>query len=188
MTLRSATLIAACMIAASIGSASCRRDAARASGTASDTVAAAASGAETFFRYGLVPIGSTRAQLEKLFGAPDSVTARAVKNRHVATETDSVLVVYFHGLEVELYRVTASGNEFPSRVRVSDNRYIVGTAPIRIGLAEADVATVMGPPGESSGNILVYKCDTCSELGNERIEVQVDAGLVSAVTIYYSFD
>jgi hypothetical protein len=155
---------------------------------ASDSIAPAASGAETFYRYGLTGVGTTRAELASALGDPDSTTSRAVKNVHDQTQTDSVLVVHYPGLAMEIYRVSANGNELTSSVRVTDNRFIQETAPVRIGMSQTDLLSLMGPATESGAGVLSYACTTCTQLGNERVDVMVANGRVSAVTIFYSID
>ncbi len=153
-----------------------------------DSVGPAASGAETFYRYGLAGVGHTREELQATLGAPDSVTSQPLQNRHDKTLTDSLIVVHYPGLSVELYRVSANGNELLSAVRVSDNRYIEETAPIRIGMSQPDVRSLMGPADDSTNGVLSYVCTTCTELGHERIEVQLSGSRVAAVTIVHSID
>jgi hypothetical protein len=157
-------------------------------GTPSDTLAPAASGAETFFRYGLLGVEPSRQALQDSLGAPDSVVARAIQNRHVPTQTDSLVVAYYPGLAFESYRVRANGRELPSFLRVSDNRYIAEDAPVRIGMSADDVRMLMGPPDGTSGDTLSWTCSTCTELGNEHVGVLVGSGGVKSVTIYYSID
>jgi hypothetical protein len=171
-----------------LAGAGCNRTAPPPVDAAADSLGAAASGAETFFRYGLVQTGGTRAALQAKLGDPDSITARPVQNRHDSTQTDSVLVAHYPGLAVEIYRVTNGGRELTSSVRITDNRYIEASSPIRIGLTQDDIANVMGPPTERTGETLVYACPTCTELGNERIEVTLADGRIAAITIFYSID
>jgi hypothetical protein len=180
-------LASMCMVALTIVSAACRRDTPRVANSA-DTVAAAASGAETFYRYGLTDIGKTREELQKRFGKPDSVVARAVQNLHVASQTDSLITIYYPGIVAEIYRVSGGDREFPASIRVSDNTFIHETAPIRIGVPESDLDNIMGPPAERGDNTVTYLCDTCTALGNERIAVHFANGRVAAVTIFYSYD
>jgi hypothetical protein len=172
-----------------LSGAACRRNAPVAATNPSDTLAAAASGAETFYRYGLTDIGHTRDDLLKQFGKPDSVQAAGVQNRHVTSQTDSLITMFYPGLAVQLYRVMGeTRREFPSFVRISDNTFIHETAPIRIGVAESDLTDVMGPPSDRADGVLSYVCDTCTEIGNERIEVRIADGKVASVTIFYSYD
>jgi hypothetical protein len=156
--------------------------------TTADTIGAAASGAETFFRYGLIDLGHTREELQAKLGAPDSVSSRPFQNRHDKTQTDSVLTIHYPGLAAEIYRVSANGKELTVSVRVSDNRYIEPTAPVRIGMSQADVRTLMGAADDSSGGVLSYACATCTALGNERIEVRLSGSRVAAVTVFHSID
>jgi hypothetical protein len=176
---------AACVVALT---PACRRDAPHTVSTTSDSVKPSDSGAETFFRYGLKGVGHTRAELADSLGAPDSVTARAVKNRHVPEQTDSIITLHYPGLDAEIYRVSADGNELLASVTVRDNRYIQETAPVRIGMSSGDLENVMGQPTDSVNDAFSYVCTTCTAMGNERIEVKMSGDHVAAVTIFYSYD
>ena len=170
--------------------AGCDRFGARPAGTAADTLntAGAASGAESFFRAGMVKLDATRAGLRAQLGAPDSAVVTAVKNRHDPAVTDSIAVIHYPGLAVELYLATLSDAELTSSIRLMDNRYIEATAPVRIGMAASDLADVLGTPTETDGAVQIYLCDTCTELGNDQLLVDTTGGRVSAITLQYSID
>jgi hypothetical protein len=153
-----------------------------------DSPAAAASGAETFYTSGLKGISTDLAIIHEDFGDPDSVKVRAVKNRHVPTQTDSIITRHYKGFDVVVYRIGADGKELLSSIRVMDNKYIDGASPIRVGISEDDLDFVMGPPAERNDSVFTYACTTCSQLGNDHIEVRRSGGLVTAVTIFYPID
>lgn len=156
--------------------------------TSSDADGATQSAAETFYKAGLSGISTDLANIREDFGDGDSIKARAVQNRHVPTQTDSVITRHYKGFDVVIYRISTDGKELLSSIRVMDNKYISAAAPVRVGMAAADLAVVMGAPTESNDSVFTYTCTTCSELGNEHIEVRWTQGLVTAVTIFYPID
>lgn len=184
-----ATRLVVCAIAAFAIAAGCKRDnTSNSRATASDTVAAAASGAETFFRFGLTGVAHSRQALHDSLGAPDSVSSKPVTNRHDKSQTDSIITLHYPGLDADIYHVTSNGNEFLFTLTVKDAKYIAANAPITIGMAASDLQDVMGTPTDSTGGVYAYLCATCTALGSERIEVHTAAGKVAAITIVYSFD
>jgi hypothetical protein len=166
----------------------CRRERVPRTAAASDTVTAAASGAETFFRYGLTGVAHSRQALRDSLGAPDSISSKPVVNRHDKSQTDSIITLHYPDLDADIYHVSANGNEFLFSLSVRNAKYIAPNAPISIGMSASDLQDVMGTPTDSAGGVLTYLCATCTTLGTERIEVKTTGGKVSAVTIFYSFD
>ncbi|HEX6693104.1 MAG TPA: hypothetical protein VF035_00200 [Longimicrobiales bacterium] len=183
--MRRACIAGLCVLLA----AGCERVSGRPATTA-DTLntAAAASGAEAFFRGGMVRLDATRGGLRRQLGAPDSAVVTAVKNRHDPAVTDSIAVVHYPGLAVELYLATLGDAELTSSIRLTDNRYIVATAPVRIGMPASDLESILGTPTETDGSVQIYLCDTCTELGNDQLLVDTTGGRVSAITLQYSID
>ena len=167
--------------------AACSRGDTSATATTTD-LTPAASGAETFFRDGLMGLEISRRNLRAKLGEPDSTSARPIQNRHDAAVTDSIIDIHYPGLSAEIYLATFNGNELTVFVTVTDNRYIAADAPVRIGMLESELPTVMGAASETNGSTLTYACDTCTALGNERVDVRVANGRVAAITVVHSID
>lgn len=178
----------ALLATALVGGACGRGDLGANAAASTDSGGTAQSGAESFYKTGLAGISTDLAIIHEDFGDPDSTHVTAVKNRHVPTQTDSLITRHYKGFDVVVYRISTDGKELLSAVRVMDNKYINASSPIRVGIAEDDLAMVMGTPTESNDTIHTYVCATCTQLGNDRIELRRRQGLITAITIFYPID
>jgi hypothetical protein len=55
-------------------------------------------------------------------------------------------------------------------------------------MPESELPNVMGAATDTDGDKLIYNCDTCTELGNERIVVRIASGRVAAIPVFHSID
>lgn len=104
---------------------------------------------------------TTRAALEAAYGPPDSMSAETEPNRHVPDATDSLFVVHYPGLTVEIRR-PPSGDDLTSHAAIRDNRYLARAA-VGIGARADRVVSVLGEPRTRSEDRLVYDCGPHTE-------------------------
>ena len=97
-----------------------------------------------------------RAELHEAFGAPDSVRAWTEANRHVPDVLDSLFVVHYAGLQLEIRR-PHGGLDMADLALVSDNRYLA-RGGIGIGAPAERVVAVLGEPAERTPDRLRYEC------------------------------
>jgi hypothetical protein len=112
---------------------------------------------EEFVRAGLIPPGSTRAELAEGLGSPDSIDFEVVPNRHVPGAMDTLFTVHYPELVAGIHR-PGPGGELLSSFEVSANRHL--RYPI-IGAPGATVEAAFGPPDERTDSTLTYRCTTC---------------------------
>lgn len=126
---------------------------------------------------------AARADLRATLGAPDSVTAEVIPNRHVPGVMDTIYAMHYPDLLARFHH-PGGGGDLLSMVQVSDNRHL------RYPVMGADVATLdsaFGPPDEASDSSLTYYCTTC-EAGNGPVEIIVREGQVRRVRFNYYVD
>ena len=86
--------------------------------------------------------------------APRRQSARAVANRHVEGQVDSVVTRVYDGLVLEAYVVTG-GRTFIRRVDVDEASY--GTSDgVSVGESRADLEEVLGVPTREDGETVTY--------------------------------
>jgi len=143
---------------------------------------------EAVFRYGPVKLGRTRAELRRVLGAADSVVTTPVVNRHDPAVTDSVLVVHYPQLAIELYRASYDGRELLAGVRIADDRYLRPESPLRLGMTENEVRLLLGEPTSAGDGVLRYACTSCNAAGYDVLELQLADGLLQLITLRYWID
>lgn len=126
---------------------------------------------------------TTRAALEAAYGPPDSVAAETEPNRHIPDATDSLFVVRYPGLTVEIRR-PPSGEDLTSHAAIRDNRYLAHPA-VGIGAPADRVASVLGEPGTRSEDRLVYDCGPHVE---QPVTFWLSDGTVERIEISYYVD
>ncbi|MGH7481165.1 MAG: hypothetical protein ACRELV_03350, partial [Longimicrobiales bacterium] len=140
---------------------------------------------DTFVLTGLRPIGRTRGEIIDRAGRPDSVRVRAVPNRHVEGQIDTVATLYYPELRAELY-VISGGRELLMSVLVRDDRWLASDR-IRIGMPWRRVPELLGPPLDTQNGRPAYWCAGC--LGAEDpVLFHVEDGVVRAVEFTYYVD
>lgn len=181
-----AVLSAACSADESVRQPAAETSAGSAAAAASGTAARAAPYLrDHFVLHALQPIGWSRADFLRTLGAPDSITAETVFNRHDDTRTDTTFVLYHAGLRASIYAVTG-GNEMLSELVVSDNRYLRDTG-VRIGQSWDEVQAWIGPPQATTELGHQYDCRTCEGAENP-VFIVVDNGVVAAIRFTYYVD
>ncbi|HSJ15520.1 MAG TPA: hypothetical protein VK939_13945 [Longimicrobiales bacterium] len=161
-------------------SAGCARD-------ASDDASgqAAASGVEAFFRYGMVPLGPSRAEFRAQLGAPVRVAARARPNLHDASATDTVVTLYYPELEADILRSGFDGRELLAGLRIASDRYLLPESPLRLDAPLDELLLILGPADATEDGDLVYRCTTCSFGGNDELRLEIDGDALRTIVVHY---
>ena len=124
-----------------------------------------------------------RAGLRTAFGAPDSVVAHAVPNRHVPGVIDTLFTLRYPGLTVEIHK-PGEGHDLAAGVTVEDNRYIAFPR-IGIGAPADSVTALLGAPTSRKAQSLIYDC---GEEVNQPVTFEVQNGRVQRIVISYYVD
>lgn len=127
---------------------------------------------------------TTRAGMRERLGPPDSTRSDPTANRHIAGQTDTIVTVYYPGLAVELYRVTA-GTELIQRVDVEDNRWLRYSPGI--GADTDELPITFGAPVERTDSTLAFVCRACSPVA-EPITFHFANGRVRWIRFAYYVD
>lgn len=130
----------------------------------------------------MVPLGESSEEMRHRLGAPDSVIAVPVDNRHVPHQVDTVATLHWEGLEASFYRVTG-GKELLEAIEVRNNRFLRGDG-IRIGMPWEDARREAGPPDLVREGRYGYVCGACRGVP-EPVWLVVEAGIVRA--LYFAF-
>ena len=133
--------------------------------------------------WSILAVRPTRDGLRARFGAPVAVDARAVENRHVAGQIDTVLTVRYDGLHSEIYAVTG-GRELPDHVLVTDGRFLAVPA-LGPGAPAERVTRALGEPTRRTPTSLVYECGEDVE---EPVTFHLRGGAVERIEIDYYVD
>lgn len=88
--------------------------------------------------------------------APASRAVEAVENRHDPAVTDTVRILRWPGLTVEVYHATTSGREMIRSVEVTGEDYRTGRG-LRVGMSRSDVAGIVGSPVRTRDGGVVYE-------------------------------
>ena len=125
---------------------------------------------DRFLIFGLKRIGSTRADISKTLGPPDSVRSTGVENRHVPGQIDSVHHVYYRYAEIGFYAMPTG--EMITDVKVKSNRLLrLPTFQIGMPLTSKEVR---------------HSCGVCEV--EHGLVVEGDGARVSSVTFTYYVD
>jgi hypothetical protein len=125
----------------------------------------------------------SRLEVASRFGQPDSMTSHSVINRHIPSQTDSIVDLFYPGLHLTYYVVGANKKEFLQKAVVSDNRYLK-YSQFGIGTAEISVLRFLGEPSERESGKYRYDCARC--IGAESpMYFYFDRGKVARIE--YSF-
>ena len=105
-------------------------------------------------------VSDSRLEVAARFGQPDSMRSRAVINRHIPSQTDSIVDLFYLGLHLTYYVVGAGKKEFLQTAVVSDNRYLK-YPQFAIGTSEVAVLRFLGEPSEREPGKYRYDCARC---------------------------
>ncbi len=126
---------------------------------------------------------TTRAAMAAAYGPPDSVDADTEPNRHIPEATDSLFVVQYPGMVVQIRR-PPSGDDLTSHVSILDNRYL-SEPSVGIGAPADRVMSVLGEPGSRGEDRLVYDCGPHTE---QPVTFWLADGTVERIEISYYVD
>lgn len=138
---------------------------------------------EEFVLRGLRTTADTRASLAEALGAPDSIEAEAVPNRHNPGITDTLLTVHYPELVAHIHR-PGGGGELLSSVQVSSNRHLRYDV---IGRSRATIEEAFGVPDERSDSTVTYYCRSC-EASENPVELSFRNGRVQRIRFNYYVD
>lgn len=179
------TTLAAVVLAASVATVACDREAVEEEPPAAPLHVAADSGIAAFLAHGPVELGQTREALRGQFGEPDSATARTTENRHDPTVTDTVATLYWPGLTAEVHVAGYDGKEILSSLVLADERFLQSSSPVRLGDPADAVRAEFGEPDGAGDDYLEYICDDCLAAGHEAVRFVLTRAVVSRVEIRY---
>jgi hypothetical protein len=145
-------------------------------------------GVAVFFERGPVETGTSRAEIASRLGEPDSVTVRTVSNRHDPAMTDSIITLYYAGLEAEVHIAGYDGKEMLAALAISSNRYLQESAVVRIGDDGAAIRAALGEPDDASDERLLYICDDCLAAGQEAVRFVMRNDAVARIELRYWVD
>lgn len=154
---------------------------------ANDTARPSASTADTLSCAGLhvriLRIAPTRAAFLAEFGTPDSVTRSTEPNRHVPDAVDSLFIVFYPGLVMNI-RAPQHGRDMATGVTIQDNRYLA-YPEIGVTTSAARVTAILGEPTRRRDDLLIYDCDTVVE---QPVAFRIEDGRVASIDISYYVD
>ena len=152
-----------------------------------DTARAPSSGADTISCAGLhdriLRVPPTRAAFLSEFGTPDSVTGSSEPNRHVPDAVDSLFVVFYPGLVMNI-RTPPNGRDMATGLTIRDNRYLA-YPDIGMGTPAARVTATLGTPTRRRDDMLIYDCDAVVE---QPVSFRIVDGRVARIEIAYYVD
>lgn len=125
----------------------------------------------------------SRLEVAGRFGQPDSMTSRSVMNRHIPSQADSIVDLFYPGLHLTYYVVGEGKKEFLQTAVVSDNRYLK-YPQVGIGTAEEAVLRLLGEPSEREPGKYRYDCARCIG-ADSPVYLYFDRGKVQRIE--YSF-
>jgi hypothetical protein len=152
-------------------------DTARLGGSASDTISCAG------LHDRILRVPPTRAALLAQFGIPDSVTGSIEPNRHVPDAVDSLFVVFYPGLVINI-RAPQGGRDMAVGVTIQDNRYLA-YPDIGMETSAARVTATLGAPTRRRDDVLIYDCDAVVE---QPVAFRIVDGRVARIDISYYVD
>jgi hypothetical protein len=131
----------------------------------------------------ILKVPATRQAFSAEFGRPDSVISSVEPNRHVPDAVDSLFVVHYPGLVMDI-RTPEGARDMAAHVRVDDNRYLAYPA-IGIGATAERIEEVLGEPRERGDGYLTYQCGIGAE---QPVRFSISDGRVTAIDIAYYVD
>lgn len=133
--------------------------------------------------YSLVDAELSRAGFVSRFGAPDSVQAFTEPNRHVEGVVDSLFIVFYPGLVLDI-RKPEGAADLVAGVSLTDNRYVTDPR-IGIGRPADSITEALGRPWEITGETLVYNCGVGAD---QPVTFHFRDGRVTRISIEYYVD
>jgi hypothetical protein len=124
----------------------------------------------------------TRAALRAAFGEPDSVRGWTEPNRHIPDVVDSLFVVSYDGLRLEL-RKPPGGGDMADLAVVTDGRFLA-RAGLGPGAPAERIVSVLGEPRERGADALRYDCGDVSA----PVTFRLAGGTVRVVELDYYLD
>jgi hypothetical protein len=131
----------------------------------------------------LLRVPPTRLAFLAEFGTPDSVTGSIEPNRHVPDAVDSLFVVFYPGLVMNI-RTPQGGRDMATGVTIQDNRYLA-YPDIGMETPAARVTATLGAPTRRRDDLLIYDCDTVVE---QPVAFRIADGRVARIDIAYYVD
>ena len=114
---------------------------------------------DDFVEHGLL-VSDSRLQVAVRLGQPDSTAAHSVINRHIPSQTDSIIDLFYPGLHLTYYVVGEGKKEFLQTAMVSDNRYLK-YPQLGIGTPGVTILQSLGEPGNRESGKYRYDCARC---------------------------
>jgi hypothetical protein len=131
----------------------------------------------------ILRVPPTRAAFLAEFGTPDSVTGSIEPNRHVPDAVDSLFVVFYPGLVMNI-RTPQGGRDMATGVTIHDDRYLA-YPEIGMETSAERVTATLGTPTRRRDDQLIYDCDTVVE---QPVAFRIVDGRVARIDISYYVD
>lgn len=98
---------------------------------------------------------------QALAGLPpaEQVQRKARQNRHDSTQVDTMRTLYYTGLYIQVYDVTASDQSLIQHMEVTSQDFATEEG-ITVGTSRAEVEQKLGQPDEKEGDMYVYNLGT----------------------------
>lgn len=111
---------------------------------------------------------------------PRTVSERSVPNPQRPGRQDRLRTLRFQGIAITVYRVSASGKQFPVAVEVTGERFRARNG-LRVGLTARQVRATLGVPDRSTARVWRYRHLAPSQGAPFELQVRFRAGRVSAL-------
>lgn len=89
----------------------------------------------------------------------EQVDRRPQQNRHDSTQVDTMRTLYYNGLFIRIYDVSASNQSLIQHMEVTSRDFATDKG-ITVGTSRAEVENKMGPPDKREGDVYVYNLGT----------------------------
>jgi hypothetical protein len=128
-----------------------------------------------------------REAVRRQLGQPDSTRARSTQNRHNPAQTDSLVDLFYPGLQLHYYVVVAQdGRDNLQSADVWDNRYLKYPT-MGIGASSTTIVAALGEPWTRTGDAYSYDCGRC--IGAESpVYFHLEGGRVKFVEYTFYVD
>lgn len=101
------------------------------------------------------PLPSKRNQVIERLGPPQKRELTTVSNPHLVDVQDTVYVLHYRGLRIQIYHATYNDRQFLQSVKLSTPRW-KPAGGIRLGMTKTRVEKILGSPARVTGGTWTY--------------------------------
>jgi hypothetical protein len=140
---------------------------------------------DRFMRHGPeFQIGDSLAEIRKNLGPPLKQTVVDQQNVHDKNQVDKIYKLFYGGLYLEVYHVTAMDRDLLLLLEVTGDEYTIAFG-LGVGAAKAKVRKVLGKPNDEKASLWRY---FASDLVMGAFEFGFQGDRVVSIKWYYSID